>query len=137
MRKFNFSNKRAQIGDTLTWIVAMVILLIILVVFIFLSGAVRLKVGQTQNELINGEYSRKDIGVLYNLEYIYSSGSFNEPRKLSEACESGEVNSGSLSVAMDLRSIESSYFSLPRTATLVYSDGNELKYIKYSRSIEC
>lgn len=71
-------NKKAQVGETITWIIATVVLIVILIVFIFISAA--LSKTKFLNVNIKANLEDKTDWIDMKTEIAYSINSENKNR---------------------------------------------------------
>jgi hypothetical protein len=90
MRKILKCNKRAQIGETITWVVATLIIVAILVIFVVISIALGKTKNLASNRNVNVGESSLDL-IKTKTEIAYTLNSQNK-NKIEEwiALEEGE-----------------------------------------------
>lgn len=72
--KFKFSSKKGQVGETITWVIATIIIVIVLVFFIFgasMMGSTKV-LGKFKDSLFSKSYSLDEDVFLKKSIYTYS-----------------------------------------------------------------
>lgn len=77
-RKENMKNKRAQVGETVTWVIATIILIIVLIVFIFISSTLAKTKSLKVNLKVDSEDSFNWIDSKTQMAYSVNSANKNK-----------------------------------------------------------
>ncbi|MBS3073839.1 hypothetical protein J4447_00105 [Candidatus Pacearchaeota archaeon] len=138
-------NSRGQIGTTLTWIVAIFLILFVMLIYLAIVFWLRESVGSVQNEvLIENKYAGNDSILAYNLMSILRSDKVGDRELLGKICRwyylrspGGEVIKYSQLIGAGDGTSGRDENVMVRRAILYSWDGNNIKKSLYMQWVEC